>query len=61
MICRQIVEDFGNVTTVTEEGRRRFEDELQNRLGDRYQIREEIGTGRTSSSMAHSKGSRIEP
>jgi serine/threonine protein kinase len=47
-ICTQLVENFGFLAKVTGHHRRNLASELQTRLGDRYQVGEEVGAGRLS-------------
>jgi serine/threonine protein kinase len=47
-ICTQLVEDFGFLPKVTGGHRRNLSSELQRRLGDRYEVGEEVGAGRLS-------------
>ena len=47
-ICRQLVEDFGFLPKVTGRHRGNLSSELQTRLGERYQVGEEVGAGRLS-------------
>jgi serine/threonine protein kinase len=47
-ICLQIVEEFGSVPKVSESRREVLREGVQARLGDRYTITEEIGTGKFS-------------
>ena len=47
-ICRQLVEDFGFLPKVTGHHRRNLLSELQTRLGERYEIGDEVGAGRLS-------------
>jgi len=47
-ICTQIVEDFGFLPKVSAGRRQRLSDELQGRLGGRYDIEDEVAAGRFS-------------
>ena len=47
-ICTQLVEDFGFLPKVTGHHRGNLLSELQTRLGERYQVGEEVGAGRLS-------------
>jgi serine/threonine protein kinase len=47
-ICTQLVEDFGFLPKVTGHHRRNLAGELQTRLGERYQVGDEVGAGRLS-------------
>ena len=47
-ICRQLVEEFGFLPKVTGRHRDKLSSELQTRLGERYQVGEEVGAGRLS-------------
>ncbi len=47
-ICTQLVEDFGFLPKVTSNHRRNLLSELQARLGERYEVGEEVGAGRLS-------------
>ena len=47
-ICTQLVEDFGFLPKVTGRHRGNLSSELQTRLGERYQVGEEVGAGRLS-------------
>jgi serine/threonine protein kinase len=47
-ICSQLVDDFGFLPKVTGLHRRSLASELQKRLGERYQVGEEVGAGRLS-------------
>jgi hemoglobin-like flavoprotein len=47
-ICRQLVEDYGFLPKVTIPRRRNLVSNLQARLGERYQVGEEVGAGRLS-------------
>jgi serine/threonine protein kinase len=47
-ICRQLVEEFGFLPKVTGNHRRDLLGDLQTRLGDRYEVGDEVGAGRLS-------------
>ena len=47
-ICRQLVEEFGFLPKVTGHHRGDLLSELQTRLGERYQVGDEVGAGRLS-------------
>ena len=47
-ICRQLVEDFGFLPKATVPHREKLLRKLQTRLGEKYQIGEEVGAGRLS-------------
>lgn len=47
-LCLQIVEDFGFLPKVTDGRRQTLPAQLQSRLGDEYELVEEVGTGKSS-------------